>query len=95
MFARNGVIGKSGKFYPCKAMDHIQTMLANMDDVPFVQCKRGEFVIFDAYYTDPPRALSTTEQFETTMEWCAFVGEKFESVTDCWDAPWSQWRDAA
>lgn len=49
-FKRTGVIGKSGKWYPCNTSEHIKTEVKNISDFPFVQV-RSDFVSFDAYYT--------------------------------------------
>lgn len=93
IFTANGIIGRSGRFYPCRITEHIATIIANAGDGPFVECKRGNAVMFDAHYTEPPKAIPTPAQFETVMDWCAAMGEKFEDATDCWNEPWSQWRE--
>ena len=88
----NGVIGRSGTFYPCESTRHIETMLANTFDAPFAECKRGELITFDAWYADEG-PTPTSEQFETAMQWCTECGVTFESATDCWSDPWLQWRE--
>jgi len=89
-FKRTGVIGKSGKWYPCDIMGHLKTEMKNDDDAPFVQV-RPEFISFDAYYTCN-HTKPTVEQFETLMDWCISTGERFEDVTDCWSEPWRDYR---
>jgi hypothetical protein len=89
-FSSNGVIGKSGKFYPCKLGGHIKTMLAN-DDAPFVEIKSAECVVFEAYYT-ADKIKPTRAQFETLMNWCTAMHERFEDVTDCWNLPWQDYK---
>lgn len=88
-FSDNGVIGKSGKWYSCKRTEHIQTMLDN-NDGPFVTTHNGYTAIFEAYYT-VDKIKPTQKQFETLMNWCTAVEEKFEDVIDCWDLPWQDW----
>lgn len=90
-FTPNGIIGRSGKFYSCKATQHIATILKYNKDKPFVQCKQGSTITFDAYYTSPPRLIPTKKQFETVMDWCLAMEERFEDVIDCWHEPWEKY----
>lgn len=79
MFTRNGVIGKSGKWYPCEFTKHIQTCLENIHDAPFVLCQQGEYANTEL----PP----TKAQFETVIAWCSERKKKFEDVaiSPAWD----------
>lgn len=93
-FSRNGLIGKSGKWYPCGINEHTPTAIENKNDAPFaiVRTHFGDsFVEFEDYYT-VSKTLPTTAQFETLMSWCTATGEVFEDVTDCWNLPWEKWR---
>jgi hypothetical protein len=91
-FSENGVIGKSGRFYPCAINGHIKAQVKNRSDSPFVIVRGNSRVVsFEAFYT-ADRTIPTQEQFETLMDWCTEQGESFEEVTDCWSAPWESYR---
>ncbi len=68
----NGIIGKSGKWYHCEKTQHIQTALANQDDVPFVLCRNDQLASSEV----PPNNI----QFEAVMEWCTQRGLLFEDI---------------
>ena len=95
MFTPNGLIGKSGKFYPCNRNEHDPMQWENEDDMPFVAIRTHHhgrpWVSFDAYYTIT-KETPNQAQFETLMDWCTATGNTFEDVTDCWDLPWAKWR---
>jgi len=94
-FSPNGLIGKSGKWYPCGIREHDKTGYTHNYDAPFAvvhQNLGGINVTFDAYYTCEP-AYPTQAQYETLLDWCTDWEEKFEDVTDCWNLPWQAWRD--
>lgn len=84
-----GVIGKSGKFYPCDFTCHLETCVSNKIDAPFVIVHR-DFVDFDAYFT-ADKCYPTKKQFITLMDWCTFNGELFEDMIDCQPEPWEKW----
>lgn len=85
-----GVIGKSGKFYPCNLGEHVQTMItAGKLEAPFVTVSVN-LAVFEAYYTcDKPKP--TKAQFETLMNWCEHTNQTFEDVIDCFDTPWQEY----
>ncbi len=94
-FARNGMIGKSGKFYPCGINQHGDTATKNHNDAPFatVRTHFGDtHVEFEAYYTEG-KVLPTNAQFNTLMEWCTDREKNFNYITDCWNLPWQKWRN--
>lgn len=90
----NGIIGKSGKWYPCKIMEHIQCSINNKEDAPFVTIRThfGDSTArFDAYYT-VDKIYPTNQQFETLIDWCVFAKIHFKEITDCHNLPWEPWR---
>lgn len=90
----SGVIGKSGKFYPCGIAEHTLTIQRNIDDRPFaiIRCSFGDCnVEFYEFYT-VDKTLPTQEQYEALQKWCAENGQSFDYVTDCWFQPWEKWR---
>lgn len=92
-FTPNGLIGKSGKFYPCEFGQH-NRVRTPMADAPYVSihCNMaGTYAGFDAYYSWE-HAVPTDSQYEALMDYCTKFGERFEDMTDCWDAPWEKWR---
>lgn len=81
-YSENGVIGKSGTFYPCEFYKHIETCLKNKDDASFVT------VHCDSLIHTEVRA--TRQQFETAMDWCTYHGYVFD---DCAIHPiWDIWK---
>jgi hypothetical protein len=45
----------------------------------------------NSHYTSPPRLIPTKKQFETVMDWCLAMEERFEDVIDCWHEPWEKY----
>lgn len=76
----NGVIGKSGRWYPCFGLQHTETVATNLYDVPFVLCRNDQL----ASSVLPPNRL----QFETVMKWCTDRYLIFEDV-----ATGPEWED--
>jgi hypothetical protein len=85
-----GIIGKSGKFYPCDHHGHLETSVCHEEDSPFVCCY-PDGVTFDAYYTSE-KTLPTKKQVEAVMDWCAANEISFEYATECWSDPWNKWK---
>src|SRR3990167_4170587 len=84
-----GLIGYSGRFYPCKLTKHAETAWAN-GDAPYVYIN-PHAAEFPAYYT-AAKTTPSTNQFNTLMDWCTVHKRTFESITDCWELPWQKWR---
>ncbi len=79
----DGIIGKSGKWYPRQSGRHVDIADANSHDAPFVHIR---YSIFPLAQTEvvPSRA-----QFEAVMEWCTQHNRKFEDMAI---APeWEKW----
>ena len=82
MMGDNGVIGASGKWYPCRFQGHIEMCVLFKEDSPFVSCHQGDWA--------DTEIVPTKAQFETTMEWCTEMGERFEDVAI--GTAWAVWR---
>lgn len=93
MFTENGLIARNGQWISCNHTEHVKTMIANPNGAPFVVCHTGDTVEFEAYYYTAEKVKPTQAQFETLMDWCTAMREKFEDVTDCWNEPWQSWRE--
>ena len=94
VFTKNGLIGKSGKWYPCGISDHLSTAVLNNHDRPFaiVRTHFGDSTAeFEEYYTTD-RLIPTRAQVAALFAWCTHFGKNFDDVTDCWDLPWVEWR---
>jgi hypothetical protein len=90
-FTDNGLIATNGKWINCAQTQHMNTRIANTGLGPFVECRTGDTAEFEAFYT-VDHTLPTQAQFETLVDWCTAMGERFEDVTDCWRKPWQKWR---
>jgi len=84
-FGDYGLIGASGRWYPCDFGEHLDEAKTH-GDYPYVLCSRyapGE-------YTMRTGLVPNRAQFETVMAWCAWKGKKFEDVAI---APeWGPWE---
>lgn len=71
-----GVIGKSGRFYPCEFGQHIFTALQHGDDYPFVDV----YIDHDPAVVLYERGRPEKKHFEAVMDMCKHFGLKFEDV---------------
>lgn len=79
----NGLIGKSGTFYPCQFTEHIQTRLNNAHDTPFINIRThcgDSYAFFEAFYTYD-HTKPTKQQIDTLYKWCTIHKITYEEVT--------------
>jgi hypothetical protein len=71
-----GLIGKSGKYYPCKTGKHGEVGFAKRYDAPFITVHNSNYIAFDALGIDH----ATKEQFQTLIKYCIAMGVMIENV---------------
>jgi len=81
-YGENGIIGWSGKWYPCEFGDHLDTMRElKSADAPFCSVHFAEACFFvDDVWNDGNERHPSYAQFETLMDWCTDRSELFEEI---------------